>query len=620
MACRTIDAILTDINTIIESGISYSPNVFYGLSVLQNRDGATFPLARISASEGEMISPLDTKAMKFYHRLTGMEVDEVPGKGVDNYSIITHTLRLVGVGYRPEVTSGIIWDNEDLANEVMNVLNATPRLTTGKESVSVVGRPITDKGQVLRIEYAGNDRIQTKILNLVAFAIDYEVKQRVVVSAAAIIPITAFSYSNNGQTVESSDFVAMVPSLTPSGATAKYYLDANDTLPSGLYLNEDTGYITRTGTIADGSYSFDIIAAGYGAYSGYATVTVTLTVAAVNPVLSNPTDTSTSSTTGSGTVDTDTGNGTLYWVVTQSATSPTGVQIKAGNNDGGTAADDSGSQAVSGTGTQNVSFTGLSSGTTYYAHYYQEDEETDGSNVSTADGFSTDSGATQGGAIDFVSANSDYVDTGVSLSASTGYEGLFLFKTPAGAGTRTICDNRDAFLDGVLVYINSSNLLELYHNSTKISVPGTYDDNNWHYAHVKWDGSDITLTTFDSNGTQEEQVTTSEATSISVTTPSYIGSRNSSAANFFNGQIALAVVRTNNSTFDLTDWIADPQLALTESTTLGDFLFSYTFDDATYEDLDTVTDRSLNNDGQFLTSAAGAYDAKILVTEGPLTE
>lgn len=109
------------------------------------------------------------------------------------------------------------------------------------------------------------------------------------------------------------------------------------------------------------------------------------------PSLSFPTDAATAQTTGSGSVSTDEGNGTLYWVVTTSATSPTAAQVKAGLDHSGSAAVDSGSQAVTGTGAQNVSggFSGLTAETQYYAHFMQEDAVGNQSAVSSADGFLT---------------------------------------------------------------------------------------------------------------------------------------------------------------------------------------------------------------------------------------
>ena len=109
------------------------------------------------------------------------------------------------------------------------------------------------------------------------------------------------------------------------------------------------------------------------------------------PVLSSPTATATNSTTGSGSVSTDEGNGTLYWVVTTSATEPSVAQVQAGQDHTGSAAADSGSQAVSGTGVQNVSggFTSLTAATTYYAHYQQQDAATNDSEVVASSSFTT---------------------------------------------------------------------------------------------------------------------------------------------------------------------------------------------------------------------------------------
>jgi hypothetical protein len=109
------------------------------------------------------------------------------------------------------------------------------------------------------------------------------------------------------------------------------------------------------------------------------------------PNLSSPTATKTGATTASGSVDTDEGNGTLYWVCTESGTAPSVAQIQAGQDNGGSAAADDGSQAVSGTGTQNISVTGLNPSTTYYIHYQQQDAATNDSTVVSSSSFTTDS-------------------------------------------------------------------------------------------------------------------------------------------------------------------------------------------------------------------------------------
>lgn len=110
------------------------------------------------------------------------------------------------------------------------------------------------------------------------------------------------------------------------------------------------------------------------------------------PTLSAPTDTDTGSTTGSGSVDTNEANGTLYWVTTTSATSPSVAQIQAGQDHTGAAAADSGSLTVTATGTQNVTMTGLTASTGYFNHYQHQDAAGNDSTVSSADGFTTQAG------------------------------------------------------------------------------------------------------------------------------------------------------------------------------------------------------------------------------------
>lgn len=108
------------------------------------------------------------------------------------------------------------------------------------------------------------------------------------------------------------------------------------------------------------------------------------------PVLTSPTAVKTGETTGAGNVTTDEGNGTLYFVVTQSSTSPTAVEVQAGLDHLGAAADDSGNQTVTATGTQNVTSTGLTDSTTYYIHYQQDDDSLNSSTVVTSGSFTTD--------------------------------------------------------------------------------------------------------------------------------------------------------------------------------------------------------------------------------------
>lgn len=109
------------------------------------------------------------------------------------------------------------------------------------------------------------------------------------------------------------------------------------------------------------------------------------------PALTSPTGSANGHNAADGSVDTDTGNGTLYWVLTQSSTKPSVAQIKAGQDHNGAAADDSGSQGVGTTGTQNVSANGLDPNTQYFFHFVHENSVGDPSSVVSSSGLTTGS-------------------------------------------------------------------------------------------------------------------------------------------------------------------------------------------------------------------------------------
>lgn len=102
------------------------------------------------------------------------------------------------------------------------------------------------------------------------------------------------------------------------------------------------------------------------------------------PVLTSPVGSATSSTAATVGATTDEGNGTLYAVVTGSATQPSIAQIKAGNDHTGSAAAWSGSVAVSSTGAKTLNATGLTSGSSYYAHLVHTDAAANDSNRVTS--------------------------------------------------------------------------------------------------------------------------------------------------------------------------------------------------------------------------------------------
>jgi len=142
--------------------------------------------------------------------------------------------------------------------------------------------------------------------------------------------------------------------------------------------------------LADGTYYFRINATIDGVTKPWSNV-VSETIAAV-PTLSSPLGAKTGQTTASLSVTTDRSGGTLYWVVSTSATPPTAAQIEAGHDSTGSAGAASGNQSVSSGGSQVISggATGLTSNTTYHL-YFVHQNSVGPSNVAAASAFVTDS-------------------------------------------------------------------------------------------------------------------------------------------------------------------------------------------------------------------------------------
>lgn len=135
-------------------------------------------MTRFDDFEGEKISPDDTKSLQFYWRITAQENLPTPGKGVKTYELVTYSLRLVGIGYRPPVTSEKTWNNPDIAQAIMKILGESPYLS-GKEYLNVSGQAVTDKLTVIQEEYQNNERMKKDVLRMIAFAINCTLKQRV---------------------------------------------------------------------------------------------------------------------------------------------------------------------------------------------------------------------------------------------------------------------------------------------------------------------------------------------------------------------------------------------------------------------------------------------------------
>ena len=171
---RQLDNVFDAINAVIQANLADYAAVYYGQAVLQERDGLTFPIVKIGAREGQQISPIDTQGLQFYHRVIDHGVDEDSGKGSAVYAFHNYECTLVAVGHRGTVE--VDFDNDDQANTVMNILGSNPKI--GNAIIQVTGRPETEKSEVLGVEYAGNEKITKKVLDLYAFAINYDLKLR----------------------------------------------------------------------------------------------------------------------------------------------------------------------------------------------------------------------------------------------------------------------------------------------------------------------------------------------------------------------------------------------------------------------------------------------------------
>jgi hypothetical protein len=197
---------------------------------------------------------------------------------------------------------------------------------------------------------------------------------------------------------------------------------------AGLTTLEDTGTGTVTvagtltvtnqlGPLADGAKWYVARTSITGHATSSNSNTETNTIDATAPTLSSVTGTKTGTTTADLSASTNEANGTLFGVVTTSATTPTATQVKTGKDHTGSSAAFAYSQAVSATGAQPASATGLTASTTYYHHPMHEDSVGNQSSVGTSSSFTTD--AVAGVTVDATDATKHYIASGVGYTDIT---------------------------------------------------------------------------------------------------------------------------------------------------------------------------------------------------------
>lgn len=138
------------------------------------------------------------------------------------------------------------------------------------------------------------------------------------------------------------------------------------------------------------------------------TVDLSTLVTGSAAVLTTPTQASITQTTATIGCTTDSATGTLYGVVTTSATAPSAAQVEAGQDHTGSAAAASGSNASLSAGANTINVTGLTADTTYYSHFVQDEGTAEYSNVLTSSSWST-----------LVAAPSLSDETAVSIGTTT---------------------------------------------------------------------------------------------------------------------------------------------------------------------------------------------------------
>jgi len=195
----------------------------------------------------------------------------------------------------------------------------------------------------------------------------------------------------SGVLSQAAEAVFLFGEQNSGGTSADNYTSSNATLLSQEpdLTNFWTSGVTVAITAATGSVSYNL-QKGTSSVTGAVKLFSVKEGGASGPVLSSPTGTSTGTTTAQGQVSTTGSDGTMYSVVSTSATPPSIAQIQAGNDSTGSAAAWSGNQAIASSGTKTFNATGLTASTSYYFYFQHQDAATNDSTVASSSQFTTD--------------------------------------------------------------------------------------------------------------------------------------------------------------------------------------------------------------------------------------
>lgn len=158
-------------------------------------------------------------------------------------------------------------------------------------------------------------------------------------------------------------------------------------------------------------------------------------------------------------------------------------------------------------------------------------------------------------------ADQNYVDGNKFLGFGSRFEGGGWFNTTS-TDTQVIIDSRDSGRNGFLIgtnvgfgtSLNTLAVIVLSGVTSRVETAGTYTDGEDYYYEYSYDGTNTTLSVYDSNGVFIESATNTTG-SVSVSTNFKISSRSfSTPVNYWTGNIKDVWHR---SSFDADDYKAD---------------------------------------------------------------
>jgi len=212
------------------------------------------------------------------------------------------------------------------------------------------------------------------------------------------------------------------------------------------------------------------------------------------PILTSPTGTATSAETAHGTVTTDSAGGSLYTVVTGSATAPSAAQVKAGHDEFGLVVPYAGTIIlVFFPGTLAFDATGLPQSTTFYFHYMHENGGSEQSAVVTSPSFTTEADAL---------SNPSWIPALLGATTATGtvqtnYSGGHIYTTVAEDGTTPTRAQVKAGQDATGApgaFTDSSDIIGSAPTNRSFNATGLSPDTTYYFHFMQEGGSVVAVT------------------------------------------------------------------------------------------------------------------------------